>query len=171
MTRPPIRKLLAAAALLAVVILAAWNLFFRPVAPPSPGMAQDFRLNTTAAGRVALSDYRGHPVLLNFFTTWCSPCRTELPVIARARLQHPGLVTLLVDERETARSVRAFLRDLHVSQPALLDRDGTVAERYAVSGQPVTIWITPSGRIRAVSRGPIDNWTIDARYQQLTSKT
>lgn len=171
MTRPSIRKLLAVGALLTVVTLATWNLLFRPVVPQSPGMAQDFHLNTTAGEQVGLSDYRGHPVLLNFFTTWCSPCRTEVPVIARARLKHPDLVTLLVDERETAGEVRAFLHHLHVFEPALLDKNGAVASRYAISGQPVTIWIAPSGRIRAVSRGPVDAWVIDARYQELTGKT
>jgi cytochrome c biogenesis protein CcmG, thiol:disulfide interchange protein DsbE len=161
---------LVVAALLLVAILAAGYLLLRPVTPAQAGAAPDFRLPTTAGGQVALSSYRGHPVLLNFLATWCTTCKGELSVIARARLKHPNLVTLLVDERETASQVRSFLRSLHVFLPALLDTDGTVAARYAIAGQPETVWIAPSGRIRAVTRGPIDAWIIDSRYQQLESK-
>ncbi len=146
-------------------------LLFRPVKPAATGMAPDFRLSTTTGLQTALSDYRGHPVLLNFFATWCTTCKGELPTIARARLKHPDLIALLIDEREPAAQVRAFLHGLHVSGPALLDADGVVASRYSISAQPVTVWITPSGHIRSVSRGPVDAWTIDARYSELTSTT
>jgi thiol-disulfide isomerase/thioredoxin len=151
--------------------LAAGYLLFRPVAPTHAGAAPDFRLSTTAGGEVALSSYRGHPVLLNFFATWCTPCREELPVIARAQRTHRDLVTLLVDERESSSQVRSFLRSLNVALSALLDTDGTISARYAIFAQPETVWIAPSGRIRSVSRGPIDAWIIDSRYQQLTSNT
>lgn len=161
----------ASATALLFTMVGAVYVFFRPVTPSQAGAAPDFRLPTSAGGQVALSSYRGRAVMLNFFATWCTTCRGELPVIARARLMHPNLVTLLVDERESASQVRSFLHGLHVDEPALLDIDGTVAERYAITGQPETVWIAPSGRIRAVSRGPIDAWIIDARYQQLESKT
>ncbi len=159
------------ALLLLAGTLAGGYLLFRPVKPVSTGMAPDFRLATTTRLQTALSDYRGHPVLLNFFATWCTTCKGELPVIARARLKHPDLVALLIDERESAAQVRAFLRGLNVSGPALLDVDGVVAARYSISAQPVSVWIAPSGHIRAVSRGPVDAWIIDARYSELTSTT
>jgi len=151
--------------------LAVGNLLFRPMKPAATGMAPDFRLGTTTGLQTALSDYRGHPVLLNFFATWCITCKRELPVIARARHKHPDLIALLIDERETPAQVRAFLHGLRVSVPALLDLDGIVASRYSISAQPVTVWITPSGHIHAVSRGPVDAWIIDARYSELTSTT
>lgn len=159
---------------IAVLVLVAGALglgylLFRPVTPSVAGVAPDFRLSTTAGHHVALSDYRGHPVLLNFFASWCATCKEELPTIVRARSTHPKLIALLIDEREGPAQVRAFLHGLHVSQPALLDADGSVAARYAISAQPVTVWITPSGQVRAISRGPIDQWTIDARYSELTS--
>jgi thiol-disulfide isomerase/thioredoxin len=162
---------LAIAAVLVVTVLAAAYWLFRPVTPAQAGTAPDFRLSTTAGGQVALSSYRGHPVLLNFFATWCTPCREELPVIAHAQQKHQDLVTLLVDEREAVPQVRRFLRSLHINESALLDTDGTVAAQYAIFAQPETVWIAPSGHIRSVSRGPIDAWIIDSRYQQLKSNT
>lgn len=170
MTRslPPGRRLGALAALIAGVLAAVYVLF-RPVSPAQAGTAPNFTLATTTGARVMLSNYRGHPMLLNFFATWCAPCREELPLIARARRAHPDLVTLLIDERETASQVHSFLHDLHVPLPALLDTNGNVAARYSITGQPVSVWIAASGRIRAVSRGPLDRYAIDSRYRQLQS--
>ncbi len=146
-------------------------LLFRPVKPMAAGMAPDSWLGTTTGLQTALTDYRGHPVLPNFFATWCTTCKEELLAIARARQKHPDLVALLIDEHEPAAQVRAFLHGLNVSGPALLDVDGAVASRYSISAQPVTVWIAPSGQIPAVSRGPVDAWIIDARYSELISTT
>ncbi len=157
--------------LLLVGAVGVGYLLFRPITLAAVGVAPEFRLSTTDGRHIALSDYHGRPVLLNFFASWCTTCREELAAIARARSTHPKLIALLIDEHETPVQVRAFLRGLHVSQTALLDANGSVAARYAISAQPVTVWITPSGYVRAVSRGPIDQWTIDARYSELTSNT
>jgi peroxiredoxin len=170
MRRVTVIRLAAVAALLATVLTGGYVLF-RPVQSAQAGAAPDFRLPSTTGKQVALSSYRGHPVLLNFFATWCAPCKGELPVIDRAKHTHPTLVTLLVDERESSSQVRSFLRGLKVALPALLDTDGSVAAQYAIFAQPETVWIAPSGRIRWVTQGPIDAWSVDARYQQLTSNS
>lgn len=162
---------LAAAVVVLGVVLAVGYLLFRPVTRAEAGMAPDFRLPTDDGLQVALSRYRGHPVLLNFFATWCAPCKAELPVIAHAKQTHRDLVTLLVDEREPSSQVRGFLRGLGVSVPALLDSDGTVAARYGIFAQPQTVWIDRAGHIRAISRGPVDAWVIDSRYRQFISNT
>lgn len=168
MRQPTLMRPIVAVLLVACGLIAAY-LLLRPVPRTQAGTAPDFRLASTGGGRVALSDYRGHPILLNFFATWCTPCREELPVIWRAQRKHRDLVTLLVDERESSSQVRDFLRGLSVALPALLDVDGTVAAQYAIFAQPETVWIAPSGRVRWVSHGPIDAWVIDARYRQLKS--
>lgn len=168
MWQPSVIRLIVTVFFMAGGLVAGYVLF-RPVSRTQAGIAPDFRLVSTTGGRVALSDYRGHPVLLNFFATWCTPCREELPVIARSQRKHRDLVTLLVDERESSSQVRGFLRTLNVALPALLDVDGTVAARYAIFAQPQTVWIAPSGRIRWITRGPIDTWIIDSRYRQLKS--
>ncbi len=160
-----------AALLLIVGALTVGDVLFRPVAPTHVGMAPNFHLSSTDGRVVTLSEYRGHPVLLNFFATWCTTCKAELSAIARARDQHPRLVTLLIDERETQTQVNAFLHALHVPGPALLDASGSVAAKYAIAGQPVTVWVAPSGHIRATSIGPIDSWIINARYSDLTART
>lgn len=159
------------AALVAILLsLIAGYLLFRPATPAHVSVAPEFRLSATDGRTVSLADFRGHPVLLNFFATWCTTCKAELPAIAHARRTHPDLIALLIDERESATQVRNFLHGIHVSLPALLDVDGSVAARYAIAGQPVTVWVTPSGHVSVVSVGPVDTWIINARYSDLTAK-
>ncbi|GAC1335595.1 MAG: thiol-disulfide oxidoreductase ResA [Chloroflexota bacterium] len=155
---------------LIVIVFIAGYLLFRPATPGVVGMAPNFQLRSTSGRTVSVAEYRGHPVLLNFFATWCTTCKKEFPALARAQVQHPGLIALLIDERESAAQVRIFLRGLRVPLPALLDADGSVASRYAISGQPVTVWVAPSGRVRAKSVGSVDSWIINARYRDLTTK-
>ncbi|GAC1473013.1 MAG: hypothetical protein PVSMB7_26410 [Chloroflexota bacterium] len=166
----PLRIRLGVVPLLTIIVCIAGYYLFRPTTPTVVGMAPSFRLSSTDGRTRSLAEYRGHPVLLNFFATWCTTCKAELPAIARARRQHPGLIALLIDERETAGQVRAFLRGLHVPLPALLDADGSVAARYAIADQPITVWVAPSGRVRAKSVGPVDGWIINERYRDLTTK-
>ncbi len=166
----PLRIRHSVVPLLIIIVFIAGYVLLRPTTPAVVAMAPNFRLSSTDGRTMSLAEYRGHPVLLNFFATWCTTCKTELPAIARARLQHPGLIALLIDERETAAQVRNFLRGLHVALPALLDVDGSVANSYAIAAQPITVWVAPSGRVRAKSVGPVDGWIINERYSDLTTK-
>src|SRR5207237_1251466 len=77
---------------------------------------------------VRLADYRGHSLLINFWASWCVPCRTEMPLIQRMASQHPRLVDLLVDERDDPGAARAFVRELGIRSTVLLDEDGGVGD-------------------------------------------
>src|SRR5205807_4652261 len=100
----------------------------------TPGTAvPDFTLRDLAGQQVRLAQLVGAPVIVNFWATWCGPCRAELPRLAAAVREHPGLRVLAVDEAEDAASVRSYLRSLTgtSSLTVLLDGDRAVAERYA----------------------------------------
>lgn len=97
----------------------------------------------------ALADYRGKVVVLNFWATWCPPCRYEMPAMQRAweKVRDDGIVFVGVDVGEDADTVFTFLADYPVDFPLLLDQDAKVIEQYPVTGLPTTYVIDPQGRI------------------------
>jgi cytochrome oxidase Cu insertion factor (SCO1/SenC/PrrC family) len=120
------------------------------VASPSSsgkGQATDFTLTTLSGEKVSLSQYRGRPVLINFWATYCVPCRVEMPLIQRMADQHPKLVVLLVDERDSTPAARGFVNDLHIRSTVLQDTDGKAGDQYHIAGLPTTLFVRPDGSI------------------------
>ena len=111
------------------------------------GLAPDFSLETLDGKRVSLADYRGRPVLINFWATYCAPCRREMPLIERTAAQHPRLVVLLVDERDDRLSASAFVAQQRIASTVVFDGDGKVGDTYGISGLPTTFFVRPDGSI------------------------
>ena len=125
-----------------------------PAAPPiQPGSpAPDFELAGLDGQMVALSSLRGHPVVLNFWASWCGPCRMEMPFFQQVSQDEDwraqGLVILAVNMGESPQKVAAFIEENNHSFPVLLDTGTDVAAMYQVSGIPVTYFIDENGIIR-----------------------
>ena len=111
------------------------------------GAAPDFTLATLDGRRASLSDYRGRPVLINFWATYCVPCRVEMPLLQRMADKHPNLVVLLIDERDNTPAARGFIGDLHIRSTVLLDTDGKAGDQYRIAGLPTTIFVRSDGSI------------------------
>lgn len=111
------------------------------------GSAPNFTLTTLAGQEVSLASYRGRPVLINFWATYCVPCRVEMPLIQRMADQHPKLVVLLVDERDSTAAARGFVNDLRIRSTVLLDTDGKAGDQYHVAGLPTTLFVRPDGSV------------------------
>lgn len=132
-----------------------------PLAAQTPGdTARDFTLKTLDDSMVSLADFRGHPVLVNFWGTWCPPCRDEMPLLVAAYGAHhgAGLIVLAVDGRDqetSTRAVRNFVAEFHMPFPVLLDEKGAVRKRYKLRGLPTTLFIGADGVVRAVNIGPL----------------
>jgi peroxiredoxin len=105
-----------------------------------------------------LSDYRGSVVLINFWATWCEPCRHEMPSIQRLREKFTGkpFVVLAVNLDEPEARVRQFLKQTGLQLPVLLDRDKKVAREWGVRLLPVTYIIGRDGRVRYRLVGDLD---------------
>lgn len=130
--------------------------------------APDFELTDIGTGKVVkLSSLRGRPVWLNYFATWCPPCKAELPDIKRAYARHKdeGLVIIGIDMREDPAQVKAFTGSNGYDWTFVVDTDGKVADRYFVYGIPTHIFIDKEGVIRAVSVGGL---TPDAMEQNVS---
>ncbi len=111
------------------------------------GQAADFTLATLDGRQVSLHGLRGRPVLVNFWATWCAPCRREMPLIEQTAAQHPKVAVLLIDERDSRDAARGFVNELHVRSTVLFDGDGAVGDRYGISGLPTTFFVRADGTI------------------------
>jgi|GEM_PF-849659 len=117
--------------------------------------APDFTLNDLGGNPVQLSSLRGQVVLVNFWATWCGPCRAELPDLAAVYSKHQaeGLTVLGVDDGEQAEAVSGFLKNNYIPYPVLLDSNQRVARTYRVSAIPTTFVVDRRGTVRAVLSG------------------
>lgn len=116
-----------------------------------------FTLPAFEGGNVRLEDYRGRPVVLNFWASWCAPCRDEAPVLERvANASSANVVFIGVNVRDRDEDARAFLDKYDVAYPNARDVDGTVESLYAGVGIPVTIFISADGIIERTWIGALD---------------
>lgn len=153
-TRRPWRAVLGLGAVLALATSAPATTHGTPEslgleAPKEEVEAPDFSLPDLGGKKIRLKDFRGKVVFLNFFATWCVPCRLEMPAMERLYRTYKdrGLVVLAVDIRESAKTVRAFTQELKLSFPAVLDEDGSVAYTYSIRPVPATYLIGHDGKI------------------------
>ena len=114
---------------------------------PGKIMAPDFVLQDTEGNTHRLSDYRGKPVIINFWTTWCPPCREELPSMNRAwhLLEKEGIAMLALNMGEDEDTIFIFSADYPTDFPILMDQSGEVIEQWPVKGLPTTYVIAPDG--------------------------
>jgi peroxiredoxin len=126
--------------------------------------APDFTLKTLAGDSARLSNFRGRPVFLNFWASWCVPCRAEMHDIVTAYNmdRDQGLVVLAIDltDQERRKDVRTFVAELEMPFPVLLDEKGKIRKRYALRGVPTSVFIDAQGVVRVVNPGPITSEAI-----------
>jgi thiol-disulfide isomerase/thioredoxin len=123
----------------------------------------DFSLKLVDGGTVSLSGLKGKVVFLNFWATWCPPCREEMPSmeILYRRFRNQGLELLAVDLLENSKTVSAFLADNRLSFPAALDSNGRVGSYYGIQAIPATFIIDRDGKIILYTAGG-RNWNTPA---------
>jgi peroxiredoxin len=127
------------------------------------GLAPDFSLNDLNGQRVTLSQFRGKPVMLNFWASWCGPCRIELPEIQALHQAHDkgDVVILGVDFGEQADTVRSFVHENGLTYRILTDENSTISRLYHVPGLPTTVFVNKQGQIVETHLGPISQSTAE----------
>jgi thiol-disulfide isomerase/thioredoxin len=117
--------------------------------------APDFALRSMGSDNVRLSEHLGQVVLINFWATWCGPCRQEMPVLDALyqRYQRAGLVLLGINLDEERRDATEMAQTLKVSYPILFDDRKDVSRAYQVGSMPLTVLIDREGVVRYVSEG------------------
>ncbi len=173
---------LTAAALLALaaIWIAVTSLFIpAPAAAdveavPREGFAApDFTLTSLSGETVQLSALRGKVVFLNFWTSWCPPCKTEMPAIQQLSEQSPDVAVLAVNvsDQDRLEDAQLFLASNRINLDALLDSDGSVSRLYQVEALPTSFFIDKQGIIRKiVYGGPISSALLFAETSSLVEE-
>ena len=143
---------------------------------PSPRegfLAPDFTLDTLDGNRVTLSELRGKVVVVNFWATWCLPCRAETPALEKSYAQYKdsGVVILGVNltNQDVVSEVESFVQEFKLTYPILLDREGSISNSlYQIRGLPTTFFINREGIIRTVLvGGPMSETFIRSKIEAL----
>ncbi|MEW6583563.1 MAG: TlpA disulfide reductase family protein [Actinomycetota bacterium] len=156
------RRAIAALLLIAAALVAACSSGGSSGAvllpPEERTPAKAFAVDGLDGGTVRLSDFKGTPVLLNFWASWCVPCRKETPALVRFQKAHPGIRVVGIAVNDKPADSRAFARRFDIPYPLGSDPDGRVGEDYEILGIPTTFLIDAQGRLAApVSAGPVED--------------
>ncbi len=137
------------------------------IGAPAPG----FELKGMDGASVSLSDVLGQPVLINFWASWCDPCRAEMPLIEKAHQAHlSDLVILAINDDEPEDVVRGFIRDNRLTFKILLDPGEKAMSTYRVTGIPTSFFIDREGVIRAIQVGVLAEGDIANHLSQIGVK-
>ena len=123
------------------------------LAGPTP--APHFRLDSMAGAPVSLDQYKGQVVMINFWASWCGPCRTEMPILDKlhAKYKPMGFTMIGVNVEPDSSLAATWLKSTPVSFPILFDTKSEVSKLYAVAGMPSTVIIDRKGNLRWLHRG------------------
>lgn len=141
-------------------------------APMTGFLAPDFQLQFVDGGEMQLSMLRGRPLVINFWATWCPPCRAEMPELERIQQQHASdrLMVIGVDQGETAEVVTQFARGtVQTTFPLVLDRQLRVGALYGVRALPTTFFVDREGRIRTIKIGALDAASLADGVREITA--
>jgi len=167
-------QILALACVAGLLALLVWQLRHQPHAPGVGAVAPGFTLHRLdGPGKVSLASYRGRPVVLNFWASWCQPCKSEAAVLERdwTSYRNRGVVFLGVDFHDLNSDARRFVSAHELTFPMLEDGSGNVTQgSYGVSQVPETYVLNRQGRVVAHLAGPITDPAFALKFRSALAK-
>ena len=138
-----------------IVALAAALAVALPVMAGTGAPAPQFSLGSREGKDISLSQYQGQVVMINFWASWCGPCRQEMPVLDKLYTKYKpmGFTMLGVNVEPDSKAAIDWLKETPVSFPILFDKDSKVSKLYEVAGMPSTVIIDRAGKVRVLHRG------------------
>ncbi len=126
--------------------------------------APEFTVQSLDGKTRSLTDYKGKPVLLNFWASWCAPCRSEMPLISKKmdKYEKDGLTVLAVNLAESPQTIRAFVKEYDIQFPILLDAESTIANAYGIDPIPTTFFIDRKGKVARIYIGELEEKVFDS---------
>ena len=141
-----------------------------PSATVGGGKAPAFTLDDTAGGKVALAQLLGKPLVINFWATYCPPCKAEMPLLDKTVGSRQNVVLVLIDEGESGGAAKAFLKTLGVDHPTLLDTDLSAGRAYGVAALPTTVFVRADGTIDRKQIGQLDPRVLASELSNLATQ-
>jgi cytochrome c biogenesis protein CcmG/thiol:disulfide interchange protein DsbE len=165
------RAFIAFLGVLAVVALLGFGLLSKgeaaiDVGDPAPDGELERLVPEGGTGQIA--DYRGRWLLINFWASWCDPCRTEAPALESFWQAHrdQGVTVLGVNLDDTTDDAQGFIREFGLTYPQLRDGDGRQwRDDYGMTGFPESFLIDPEGRLAVIRRGPVDERVLAQQFE------
>jgi cytochrome c biogenesis protein CcmG/thiol:disulfide interchange protein DsbE len=151
---------------LALGLLRAYN------GPVESGKAPDFTLTTFDGRTVALSELRGQVVVINFWASWCAPCREEAPYLERTwrKYRDRGVVFIGVDYVDTERGALAFIKEFDITYLNGPDIGTRISDAYHIKGVPETYFVAKNGELRGNVIGPLSPPKLDDKIETLLAE-
>jgi len=161
------------ALLIAVIIFVGWSFLMGSGSVLDGGDAPDFTLQDLEGESVQLSSLQGQPVVLNFWATWCGPCKAEIPELIDWRSHNPDvpLLGISTDRGMPTKRLQRFVDRARMNYPVLHDSSGSVADTWGVHTLPTTVVVTADGHVGPHHVGMIDERGLDRLVEQARAHT
>ncbi len=160
------------AVLLALLGLLAWGLKKVQAGPVSSGMAPDFSLTSFDGRTLKLSELRGQVVIINFWASWCPPCREEAAYLEQTwrKYEGKGVVFIGVDWVDTEKEALAYMDEFDLTYFNGPDIGTRIAQAYNIQGVPETFYVAKNGELRGVHIGPLKSPELDDKIDELLAE-
>lgn len=160
------------AVLLALLGLLAWGLKKVQAGPVSSGMAPDFTLTSFDGVILKLSELRGQVVIINFWASWCPPCREEAAYLEQTwrKYEGKGVVFIGVDWVDTEKEALAYMDEFDLTYFNGPDIGTRIAQAYNIQGVPETFYVAKNGELRGVHIGPLKSPELDDKIDELLAE-
>jgi len=163
---------LSVSLLVALLALLAWGLRNQASEPVEAGLAPDFSLTTFEGETISLSDLRGQVVIVNFWASWCPPCREEAAYLEATwrKYKDRGVVFIGVDYLDAKPKALAYLEEFDITYPNGPDIGQKIAGVYNIQGVPETFYVDKAGQLRGVHIGPLYPPALDNKIDELLAE-
>lgn len=163
---------LAVGLLVGLLALLGWGLRAQGGGPIQSGPAPDFSLTTFDGQTVTLSELRGQVVIVNFWASWCPPCREEAAYLEATwrKYKGQGVVFVGVDYVDAKPNALAYLNEFDITYPNGQDIGQKIATAYRIKGVPETFYVDKTGQVRGVHIGPLDSPSLDDKIDELLAE-
>lgn len=160
------------AIVLALLGLLAWGLKKAQAGPVESGMAPDFTLKSFDGRTLTLSELRGQVVIINFWASWCPPCREEAAYLEATwrKYKDKGVVFIGVDWVDTEKEALAYMKEFDLTYFNGPDIGTRIAQAYNIQGVPETFYVAKNGELRGVHIGPLKSPELDDKIDELLAE-
>ena len=158
--------------ILALLAVLAWGLKKVQAGPVSSGMAPDFSLTSFDGRTLTLSELRGQVVIINFWASWCPPCREEAAYLEQTwrKYKDKGVIFIGVDWVDTEKEALAYMKEFDLTYFNGPDIGTRIAQAYNIQGVPETFYVAKNGELRGVHIGPLKSPELDDKINELLAE-